>query len=181
MQRRAISEEELDLSQEEVDLIKEQYSAIDRSTTGFINRYDLRTVLEGCGEQPTEEQMHTVVEQLEEKGIRKYDLQASMLAWSTLKEIVAKAAEEGDIDILNAFVAMGGNPDKTGAVQKKRLVEVIKVIFGLTINIDEMFEEAGLNIENEMSYYEFSCLLEAGGSQRASRICSIFSVASSYA
>lgn len=178
MQRKGKSEDELDLTQEEVDLIKEQYAIVDRSATNALNRFDLRTLLENCGEQPTEEQIHSIVAKLEERGIRKYDLQASMLAWSMLKELITKAEDEGDIDILNAFVAMGGNPDKTGAVQKKRLVEVIKVIFGLTIDIDAMFEEAGLDIEDELSYYEFSCLLEAGGSQRASRICSIFSVAS---
>mmetsp|Transcript_1563 Transcript_1563/g.3337 ORF Transcript_1563/g.3337 Transcript_1563/m.3337 type:complete len:181 (+) Transcript_1563:174-716(+) len=178
MQRKGKNEDELDLTQEEVDLMKEQYTAIDRAATNAINRYDLRTLLENCGEQPSEEQMHLVVSKLEEKGIRKYDLQAAMQAWSSLKEIISKAEDDSDVDILNAFVAMGGNPDKSGAVLKKRLVEVIKVIFGLTIDIETMFEEAGLDIEDELSYYEFSCLLEAGGSQRASRICSIFSVAS---
>ena len=40
-----------------------------------------------------------------------------------------------------------------------------------------MFEEAGLEIDEELNFYEFTCLLESGGTQRASRICSIFSVA----
>lgn len=72
---------------------------------------------------------------------------------------------------------MGGNHDKTGAVKRKKLEEIIIEVFELVINLDEMFEEAGLEIDEELNFYEFTCLLESGGTQRASRICSIFSVA----
>jgi Ca2+-binding EF-hand superfamily protein len=71
---------------------------------------------------------------------------------------------------------MGGNTDKSGFVKKSTIVNIIKNVFGLTIDIENMFEEAGIDVEDELNFYEFTCLLESGGSQRASRICSIFSV-----
>ena len=35
---------------------------------------------------------------------------------------------------------MGGNSDKSGMVKKSTLVNTIQVVFGLTINIEEMLE-----------------------------------------
>lgn len=106
-----------------------------------------------------------------------------MKAWSYLKELNTKDEDEIDNDIckvyaVNAYVAMGGNIDRSGTVRKQRLIDIIKVEFGLTVDIEAMIEEAGLDIDEELNFYEFTCLLEAGGSQRASRICSLFSVAS---
>lgn len=73
---------------------------------------------------------------------------------------------------------MGGNIDKTGVVKKQKLIDIITVQFELTIEIETMFQEAGLDVDDELNFYDFTCLLESGGSQRASRICSIFSQAS---
>ena len=38
--------------------------------------------------------------------------------------------------IVDAFVAMGGNADKSGSVQAEMLVNVIKVEFEMTIDIE---------------------------------------------
>jgi len=38
--------------------------------------------------------------------------------------------------LVDAFVAMGGNPDKSGAVRKDKLIDVIKNEFQLTIDIE---------------------------------------------
>ena len=73
---------------------------------------------------------------------------------------------------------MGGNSDKTGSVKKQVLVDIITVQFGLTVNIDEMLEEADLDIDDELSYADFMALFGGNGSQRTSRIISLFSVAS---
>lgn len=43
---------------------------------------------------------------------------------------------EGDVDeYLDAFVALGGQPDKEGVVAKSVLVEIIKAEFELTIDM----------------------------------------------
>jgi Ca2+-binding EF-hand superfamily protein len=175
--------EEVDLSPEEIDFLKEQFFSMDKHNQGSINQYELRSVLEAVGDYPTDDKMRLISQMLEEKGFRKIDLTAAMKAWSYLKELNTKDEDEIDNDIckrytVNAFVAMGGNIDRSGSVRKQRLIDIIKVEFGLTVDIEAMFEEAGLDIDEELNFYEFTCLLEAGGSQRASRICSLFSVAS---
>jgi hypothetical protein len=122
--------------------------------------------------------MTAIIRMIDEKAIRRIDLNCCLKCFSFLRELLLKEEEEGvDYDILNTFVAMGGNADKTGSVQKSVIVNILKNVFGLTVDIDQLFEEAGIEIEEDLNFYEFTCFLEAGGTQRASRICSIFSVA----
>lgn len=170
----------VDLIQEEKDMMKEQFFLIDKQKTGFISAFDIKTLFENVGEYHNRERMSQVQAWVEEKMTNKrVDLNLALRAWSYLKELIIKEEEdEFDVDILNTFVAMGGNSDKTGVVRKQKLVDIIKTQFGLTIDIEQMFEEAGIDTDGDLEYMDFVSLLEAGGSQRASRICSIFSQAS---
>lgn len=43
-----------------------------------------------------------------------------------------------EVDMIDAFVACGGNPDKSGHVMKETLVRIIKVDFQLQIDIEEL-------------------------------------------
>lgn len=45
-------------------------------------------------------------------------------------------ARSARVATVDAFVACGGRPDKTGFVRKETLVKIIKGDFGLTINIE---------------------------------------------
>jgi calmodulin len=137
--------------------MKEKFHGMDTQRQGFINRYDLRTLLEQCGESPSDEKMNSIVRMIEENGFRRIDINTSLKCWAFLKELNAKEEEEGfDYDILNAFVAMGGNTDKSGFVKKSTIVNIVKNVFGLTIDIEQMFEEAGIEIEDELNFYEFT-------------------------
>ncbi|OMJ93908.1 hypothetical protein SteCoe_3106 [Stentor coeruleus] len=169
----------LDLAQEEIDTMKEQFYLLDRSKTGFLSTLDLGSLFDAIGECPNKDKLSQLVAWVEEKSGKKFDFNMAVRAWSHLKELNLKDEEdEFDFDILNTFVAMGGNIDKSGVVKKQKLVEIIRDQFGLTIDIETMFEEAGIDVDDDLNFYDFTCLLESGGSQRASRICSIFSQAS---
>jgi len=80
---------------------------------------------------------------------------------------------------VNAFVAMGGNPDKTGVILKQRLQTVLVDVFGMKVVVDQMLEEAGLEVDDELKFEDFNILLTAGSPERASRIRSLFSIVSS--
>ena len=59
---------------------------------------------------------------------------------------------EGDADeYLDAFVALGGDADKTGTIHKNTLIEIIKIEFELTIEMSVSFFEPR---------FVLSCLLE---------------------
>lgn len=161
-----------------MDYMREQYAALDRSNQGHVQFNDIRQLLESVGEQPTDEKMEQIREMFESKGIRRYDVKAALLSWSYLKELNLREEDEMDHDIrnfysVNAFVAMGGNADGTGFVTKKKLRDIITVIFELNVDIDGMLEEAQLDIDDDLNFYQFTCLLEAGGPERISRFSSL--------
>jgi len=82
---------------------------------------------------------------------------------------------EGDVDeYLDAFVALGGQPDKEGVVAKSVLVEIIKAEFELTIDMVEYLRGIGGDTD-EINYYQFCVLLDAGTGGNPSRVSSYLS------
>jgi calmodulin len=64
-------------------------------------------------------------------------------------------------EMVDAFVACGGNEDRSGVVQKDTLVKIIKHDFGLTIDIEELVNKIDTDGSGEIEYGEFSVLLTA--------------------
>jgi hypothetical protein len=62
---------------------------------------------------------------------------------------------------VDAFVACGGNADKSGHVQRATLVKIIKVDFGLTIGIEELIDAIDSDGSGEIEYDEFKELLSS--------------------
>lgn len=101
----------------EIDIMKEQFFIVDKQNNGFIAQYELKSLLEWCGDKPSEEKMTQIDKWLEQKNVHRLDIGACLQVWNYLKELHQKEEEEHvDYDILNAFVSMGGNSDKTGVV-----------------------------------------------------------------
>ena len=75
-------------------------------------------------------------EHLDAKNISKMDVNALLMAIKWYKDQQLTNDNEGDVDeYLDAFVALGGEPDKEGCVSKDVLIEIIKVEFELTIDM----------------------------------------------
>ena len=58
-----------------------------------------------------------------------------------------------------AYVACGGNPDMTGHVDRKVISRIIKIDFGLDIDIDKMMDAVDEDGSGEMEYDEFELLM----------------------
>lgn len=101
---------------------------------------------------------------------------AALRIWSYFRTLAQVEEEDTDTDVLYAFVAMGGNLDRTGTVKKQRLINIITVQFGLTIDIEEMLEEANIEKGKDLTYSDFMAIFGPGSSQRTSRLNSLFSV-----
>lgn len=48
-------------------------------------------------------------------------------------------SEKEEDDLVDAFVAMGGNPDKSGTIDAKALIKTVKSEFEMTIDIEVLF------------------------------------------
>ena len=66
-------------------------------------------------------------------------------------ELQSEQENEAD-EYLDAFVALGGQPDKDGFVSKENLISIIKAEFELTIDMEEFLRKIGGNSE-EINYY----------------------------
>ena len=120
-------------------------------------------LLLACGINPDSKMTDKLHQYLEkDRGVDKIDFVALALTLSHLKGLEAanEGGNEGD-EYLDAFVFLGGSPDKEGSVSKELLIEVIKEEFGLTIDmvVSFLFLEANnaktrLILQNEqISFY----------------------------
>ena len=62
-------------------------------------------------------------------------------------------------DMIDAFVACGGQPDKSGHVKRETMIKIIKYDFGLTIDIEELCERVDTDGSGEIEFDEFSLML----------------------
>ena len=167
---------ELDLTIEQKETLKEHFMCIDRLGSGSIEISDLKKLLEAVGETVTDPGLDKVHSMIEEKNLLKIELTAALRIWNYYRTLSLEDEEDADNDVLYAFVAMGGKSDKSGKVKKQRLIQIITVQFGVTIDIEEMLEEANVDSREEFDYNDFVLLFGPGSSQRTSRLNSVFSI-----
>ena len=68
-----------------------------------------------------------------------------------------------DDDLLDAYVAMGGDEDGGGCVDADKLIETIKNEFQMTIDIEALIKEVDEDGSGEIEFDEFKELLAGGG------------------
>lgn len=71
-------------------------------------------------------------------------------------------SEDDEQDMIDAFVAMGGNEDKSGEIDSQKLIDVIRHQFEMTINIEQLIDEIDENQDGTLQYDEFKQLLSDG-------------------
>mmetsp|Transcript_35956 Transcript_35956/g.34976 ORF Transcript_35956/g.34976 Transcript_35956/m.34976 type:complete len:112 (+) Transcript_35956:226-561(+) len=110
-------------------------------------------VLSACGyylEDSTIDQLNVF---LDEKKSTKIDLNTMLLVLTHLKEIELMLEQENESDeYLDAFVALGGMPNKEGTISKNTLIEIIKTEFELTIDMEEYLKKIGGDTD-KINYY----------------------------
>lgn len=78
------------------------------------------------------------------------------------------------LNIVDAFVALGGLPTREGTISKNTLIDIIKTEFELTIDMEDYLRKIGGDTDN-INYYQFCVLLDAGTSGNPSRVSSYLS------
>jgi len=63
--------------------------------------------------------------------------------------------KEDEKDMVDAFVAMGGNKDKSGSINADLLINVLKNQFKMTINIEALIKEVDEDESGQIEYWEF--------------------------
>ena len=74
----------------------------------------------------------------------------------------AKQSEKqtsNDDELLDAFVAMGGQPDGEGFIDADKLIKTIKKDFEMTIDIENLIQQIDEDGSGEIEFGEFKSLL----------------------
>ena len=116
----------------------------------------MRLLLEAIGENPTEEELFRFMADVDEGGKGEIEFSEFLRAFEKQRGGQVDADEEADT--VDAFVALGGNADKTGFVDNATLIRVVRDEFGMTIKLDKLIEELDVDKDGRISFTEFQSL-----------------------
>lgn len=74
-----------------------------------------------------------------------------------------ETGEDEHEDIMDAYVAMGGDEDGGGNIDADALIDIIENQFGMTIDIRRLIDEIDEDGSGEIEFEEFEKLLETEG------------------
>jgi Ca2+-binding EF-hand superfamily protein len=125
-----------ELSKMDIELAKQNYTYYCSGKKTALELFELPMVLSACGYKVTAVQLNQLQDFLMTRKSGKLDFQALVAVLTQLKKIELADDPTGDGDeYLDAFVALGGLPNKEGLVEKSTLIEIIKEQFELTIDM----------------------------------------------
>ena len=136
---------------------RQRFDAYDKDRSGTIDVWELRQVLEAMGQKPTEEELFQMISEVDENMSGSIDFAEFLKVIENQKERAENFDDENDM--IDAFVACGGEPDKGGHVRRETLVKIIKHDFGLTIDIEELINKIDTDLSGEIEFEEFKALL----------------------
>jgi Ca2+-binding EF-hand superfamily protein len=123
---------------------------------GYISVTDLQDALEACGEILTEDEVYLTISYQDPTNTGDINLAQFKEILNARREDAAGSSEE---ELLEAFVAMGGEPDGDGAINADKLIYTIKEEFQMTIDIEKLIEEIDEDGSGQIEFDEFTALL----------------------
>lgn len=144
------------LSLTDIENTQKAFAALDLDNVGSIDKDDLKTAFEIMGINCNKEDIIKMVNEIESKNENVVDYNDFLKVIAYYRTIQSYNDEN---DFVDAFVAMGGNADKSGKVDAQKLIEVIKEEFNMTIDIVKLIEEIDEDGSGEIEYDEFRALL----------------------
>ena len=78
-----------------------------------------------------------------------------------IEQEISKLQRQDEKEVLDAYVAMGGESDGGGCVDAEKLIKTIKEDFEMTIDIVKLIHEIDTDGSGEIEFDEFKALLNA--------------------
>lgn len=144
------------LDEQFIQKCREAFNTFDQDGSGTIDTQEMKLLLEAIGEAPSEEELFRFMADVDEDGTGEIEFAEFLRAFE--KQRGGTQELEDELDTLDAFVALGGNPDKTGFIDTQRLVHVVKDEFGMTIKIERLIDELDKDRDSKINYSEFAAL-----------------------
>ena len=136
------------------------FMAFDHDQSGSISVNDLRAALEQAGEVVSEDLTYWMIAMSDPEN-------TGSIQFAQFKNLINEKRENergsSEQDLLDAFVAMGGEPDGDGAIDATKLIKTIKEEFEMTIDIEKLIQEIDEDGSGQIEFGEFTQLLQGGG------------------
>ncbi|CAM9122339.1 unnamed protein product [Ectocarpus sp. 12 AP-2014] len=150
----------MSLSQEEIDACQEAFREVDVGRRGNINVWELRIVLQELGQNPTDKEFFEVVSTVDREMKGLIDFTSFLKIVASQKSV--RSIWSGDSgDLVDAFVACGGNLDETGSADVGKIVKIVKTDFGLDVDIEAIIDTLDVDGAGQLGFAQFKEMLTA--------------------
>ena len=159
------SDDEPKLTEVEIKRLVEEkvykaFMEFDVDGTGSQIKSDqVKDVLEFMDIQISEQEMFKMITEIDpdNTGYINIELFKNLIGE---KEVTRQLGSD-ESELLDAFVAMGGQPDGEGSVDAAKLIQTIKEEFQMTIDIVKLIAEVDEDGSGEIEFDEFKSLLQS--------------------
>merc|ERR1712159_891925 len=103
------------LTQEEIDQCREAFERFDKDGSGTIDVWELKATLNAMGQYPTDEELLQMIAEVDDDGSNEIEFSEFLKVIENQKKRDSRA--DDDSDTVLAYVALGGNADKTGGFE----------------------------------------------------------------
>ena len=136
----------------------EAFAEVDKDRSGFIDADELRIVLEMMGQCATEDQILRMISDADAQN-------TGQVSYEQFRRVVLEQKKKqgfsNEEDTLDAFVAVGGEPNGEGSVNANLLIKIIRDEFEMTIDIEKLIREVDEDDSGKIEYDEFKNLLSS--------------------
>lgn len=144
------------LTEEQKAELKEAFSLFDRDGDGTITIKELQVVMRSIGQNPTEEEIMAMINEVDSDNDGEVDFQEFM-------ELMARKMKEGEMDeeLVEAFKTFDKNGN--GHITKEELRDVM-LQYGEKLTDEEvklMFEETDIDGDGIISFEDFVLMMMA--------------------
>ena len=152
-----LTEEQLEQKAEELNKqILEVFLKYDTEHTDYMPAKDFKLAMEDLGDKINEKQCYNYMMQAD-------PLNEGKISYESFKNLViAKRASErssSTSELMDAFIALGGEEGGEGCVDADKLIQIIKHDFQMTIDIEALIREVDEDGSGEIEFDEFQELL----------------------
>eukprot|EP00798_Chlamydomonas_sp_ICE-L_P010184 gene10184-8091_t len=142
------------LNEEEMEMCRKAFQMFDKAGNGTIDVNELQAALLALGQTPSDEDLFVMISQVDEDCSREIEFAEFVKAIQINKAMTEKNAVEQDT--IDAFVALGGNADKTGTVKILRMKNVLED-FELALDVMKFVSDP--EEKTGLEYEEFKTIL----------------------
>ena len=147
------------LSQEIIEGCRIAFHHLDHDRTGYIDAWELKSLLEIMGMKPSEQELFTMMSEVDVTMTGKVDFSQLLQLVKYQKERIEIRPDDDGSDLAAAFVACGGDSDQGGCVDANVLIKLIKEDFGLSVDMETLIREVDPENSGKMEFRKFQELL----------------------